>query len=318
MPIPSGLGATIGWGEETTVGTPVTPTEWSPFLNESFKGNKRTDESEALYGGAIQLASGRAVVGFDAKGALSMELRDSALGLLLEVMMGNTPTVVAGPPAVMTYTLGTYNGFALTVQVGRPTTLGVMEPFTYSGVKVTDWELSGEVLKIAKLNCTLDGMSETTGVSYATPTYTSGVSTLNFTEGALLVGGTQPVGIIRKASLKGTAAYAVDRFQMGSTTKSEALINNWLKISLTATVEFANLTDFYNDYAADTSLTYSLGFSSGTGTGLVIEGAAGFINSGPPDVKGPDLVTQEIEMVGLGPSSGASLTAVYTTVDTVP
>jgi hypothetical protein len=312
--IASGLGATLGWGKETTVGTSVAPTEWAPFLSESFKGNKRTVESAALYGGAVQLASHRAMVGFDAKGGASFELQDRSMGLLLEAMFGAVPTYNAGTPNTLTYILGTYNGIGLTVQVGVPMTSGTLQAFTYGGCKVTEWELSAQALQMAKLNVTLDGMTVATATSYTAPTYATGVTTLNFAQGALLTASAAPVGIIRSASLKGTAAFATDRFQMGSTTKSEALINNWLKISLTATVEFANLSDFYTAYAADTSLTYSLGFTSGSSTGLVITGTAGFLNASAPDVKGPDIITQEIELVGLG--SGNTLTAVYSTLDT--
>jgi tail tube protein len=302
--IASGLGATFGMAQESTVGTAVTVTSWLPFLNESFKGNKRTVESEALYGGLLQLASHRAVVGFDAKGTASFELQDTSMQVLFENMLGAAPSSGV-------YNLGNPVGKSFTVQIGRPTTSGTQEPFTYNGCKIVDWEITCAQLQIAKLNVTIDGWAETTATSYAAPTYVAG-SVLNFTEGKLVLGGEDPVGVVKNVSLKGAWGLDVDRFQIGATTKDEQLVNNWLTLTATAEIEFANLTDVYDAYAADTDQTLELSFTTATPTGVDLVMAASFINTGPPEVKGPAVVTQAVSAVALNPASGYGLVLTYT------
>ena len=88
----------------------------------------------------------------------------------------------------------------------------------------------------------------------------------------------------------------------------------------TATIEFANLSDVYNAYAADTQQAIVLSFtgpiiSGSTNSSLVITAASSFFNAGPPAVSGPDLITQAVSSVSLLPNSGTALSFVYTTLD---
>jgi len=49
------------------------------------------------------------------------------------------------------------------MQVGRPQISGVtVQPFTYTGCKVTDWEFSCSDNQIAQLKCTVDAQTELT------------------------------------------------------------------------------------------------------------------------------------------------------------
>ena len=315
--IPSGLGATWGCAQESTVGTPVTVTRWLPFLNEGLKGNKRVVESEALYGGLVQLASHRAIVGYEAKGPSSFELQDRQMGILFSNMLGATPTIT-GPVSTIytqTYDLNNPVGMSMTVQIGRPTIAGVMEPFTYNGVKVVDWELSCSQGQIAKLALTFDAWGESTATDYAAPSSVSS-NALNFSQGLFTLGGDEPVGVVKSVSIKGSWGVDVDRFQIGATEKDEQLVNNWLKLTTTAEIEFANLTDYYDAYAADTEQALVLSFTNpSTTTGVQLTLAANFLDTAVPEVKGPAVVTAATSSTALNPSSGYALEVVYTTLD---
>lgn len=317
--IGSGLGATIGFAQETTVGTGVTVTRWPFMVSEGLKGKKNVVDSSALTGSVLKSASHRSVVGFGADGPIQFELQDRQLGLFFQNMLGTTPTITGSSVYTQTYNLGNPTGMSFTTQVGRPTTAGTMEPFTYNGCKIVDWEISCAEGQIAKLALTVDGWEETTGTSYASPSVVTS-NAFNFTGGALTFGGTGPVGIVREVSMKGAWGLATERRQIGSLYKSEQLVNNWLTLTTTATIEFANLTDVYNAYAADTDQALVLSFtgpivSGSTNSSLTITAAASFFDEGPPAVGGPDIVTQAVSAQSLLPGSGTALSFVYVTLD---
>lgn len=319
MAIGSGLGATAGFVAEVTPGTAVTVTRWPFFVSESFHGKKKVVESSALTGSVMKAASHRAIVGTEANGEITFELQDRQLGLFFGSMLGTTATTTGSGVYTQTYNLGTDTGITFTTQIGRPTTAGVMEPFTYAGCKVTEWEISCSQGEIARLRLSVDGWSETTNTSYASPTFVAS-NAFNFTGGAITFGGTGPTGIVRNVSMKGQWGLATERFQIGSTTKSEQLPNNWFTLTTTATIEFANLSDVYNAYAADTNQSMVLSFtgpivSGSTNSSLTITAAASFFDEGPPAVSGPDLVTQAVSVQSLLPNSGTALSFVYVTLD---
>jgi len=319
MAIGSGLGATCGFVAEATVGTPVTVTRWPFMVSESFTGHKKVVESSALAGSVLQAASHRAVVGYESNGQIVFELQDRQLGLFFANMLGAAPTITGAGPYVQTTNLGNPTGMSFTTQIGRPTSTGTMEPFTYNGCKIKSWEISCSQGQIAKLALGVDGWQEVTTTSYAAPSVVAS-NAFNFTGGALTYGAAAPVGIVRNVTMKGTWGLATERFQIGSLYKSEQLVNNWLQLETTATIEFANLSDVYNAYAADTQQAIVLSFtgpiiSGSTNSSLVITAASSFFNAGPPAVSGPDLITQAVSSVSLLPNSGTALSFVYTTLD---
>jgi hypothetical protein len=69
-----------------------------------------------------------------------------------------TPVVVVGTAFAQTHVNGSKAGQFLTVQVGRPQISGTtVQPFTYTGVKITDWEFSCNDNQIAQLKSPATG-----------------------------------------------------------------------------------------------------------------------------------------------------------------
>lgn len=142
----SGLAATLGFGDESVWGTPVTPTVFHPFVSESLAMEIERFNSESIIPGARVLRSTQWNPGtVSVSGDVQLELPDQDTGLLLKHMMGGSSTTDGNfTPADLPA--------GLTIQVGRPnSTDGTVVPYTYSGCKVSSWEIAFEEGQ----NCTL-------------------------------------------------------------------------------------------------------------------------------------------------------------------
>jgi hypothetical protein len=207
--IASGLGATLGYGSETTWDTWATPTEWVTFQKESMTLKKGTVQSNALHGGLYSLAARRAYVTHTVDGAFDMDLYDRSQGLLWSQMLGGTrptPTQIATTGAYYTvFTPGDTTGVSMSFQVARPETSGTVVPFSWSGCKVTDWTVNVAAGQQASLSLSVDGATESIAQTYGAPSYTTS-NMLHFAEGNLLLGGTiVPAGTVLTITAVSTA-----------------------------------------------------------------------------------------------------------------
>src|SRR5260221_6759732 len=107
-----------------------------------------------------------------------------SMGFWIKYALGSTlvtPTVVLGTAYKQVHTNGSKAGQYLTVQVGRPQISGVtVQPFTYTGVKVTDFEFSCNDNQIAQLKITCDRRTELTSVALAAASYPTPNRLLSF------------------------------------------------------------------------------------------------------------------------------------------
>lgn len=152
MTIRSGLASSVGFGDETTWGTAVTPTVWVPLVDESISQEIDRLESDAIISGARVLRSQQWEPGaVTAGGDLGFEVNDKSKGLLLKHMFGGTGTT--GP-----FTPADLSGLGLTVQVGVPDVdTGTVRPKTLAGAKVASWEIGLAAEQIATLGLSVVG-----------------------------------------------------------------------------------------------------------------------------------------------------------------
>lgn len=320
MAIASGLGATLGFAPETAYATFAAPTRFVTFEKEQFKLKKNIVQSKALHGGLYELASRRAYTTHTVGGSLDIDLYDRGLGLLWKQALGSTPTITQnGTSGVYTtvHTPGDTTGTSLSFQVGRPQTNGTLVPFSYAGVKVTDWTLQIATSQVGKLMFTLDGASEVTSQPVTAPSYVPS-NMLHFAEAKLLIGGTvtttggvasvtgaSSYATVKSASIKHQLGMDVARFFLGANgQKSEPLANAFRAITGQLDIEFENLTDAYNAFAADTPLALQLNF-----TGPVIGGGLNssvqvlipqvYFEEGTPTVDGPTILHTQVNFTGL-------------------
>lgn len=151
-------------------------------------------------------------------------------------------------------------GKSLTVQIGRPDIAGTIQPFTFEGGKITDWELTCAIDEALKLSTTLDFENVLTGTSLAAASYVATQEMFIFTEGALTVGGTSTK--VKKASLKGNNSLNVERRFIGN-TKKEPLASGLAEITGSLECEFEDLTA-YAAWLAGTQAALVLTFTLST------------------------------------------------------
>lgn len=158
--------------------------------------------------------------------------------------------------------------------------------------------------------------------------YVSTVSMWDFSQGALVAGGSTAVvsGLwtmtggttvanVRSVTVKGSNPLKVDRWGLGSAVRSEQLENNFRDYASTVTVDY-NSRAFYDAYAGDSTLGLYLKFTSPSGAILQVYAPASFIEDGAsPQVGGPDTIIQTLNFTHLDDGTNGALQAVYTSTD---
>src|SRR5260221_4968519 len=119
-----------------------------------------------------------------------------SMGFWIKFALGSTlttPTVVLGTAFKQVHTNGSKAGQFITIQVGRPQISGVtVQPFTYTGVKVTDWEFSCNDNQIAQLKVTLDSRDEGTATGLAAASYPTPNGLFAFSHASVITIGGSP------------------------------------------------------------------------------------------------------------------------------
>jgi len=342
--IGAGLSAQLGIAQEVTPGTPVTPDHFYQFTTESLAAKKKIVQVQTI-GGGQQFDRGnfRATTQREAGGDVDLPFPVKGAGLLLQNMLGSFSTVPTQQGTsgayLQVHTPGAFTGKALSVQKGVPATDGTIEPFTYTGAKITGWELDCKQSDILTAKFTFDAMDElTTGTTpaspaLATPSYTNAVA-FNFVQGALVSGGTvstaggvtsvtgaTAVAAVRAANLKGTTAVDGARFNLGSVTKAEQIQNSWSNLTGSLDVEFASRA-LYDQYRADQSGALKLTF-----TGAIIDTTypylleilipqAWFEDGASPQVGGPGIVMQSVPFTATFDGTNPAIQVRYQSTDT--
>jgi Phage tail tube protein len=338
MPVyASGLSGQVGAVAETTYGTPVTTTHFYEFLSENFVYNPAFLDGMGLKAGqAFNRATRTVVSQFDVNGDLTMEHTSGEAATAVADSMGfwwkyalgsafTTPTVVLGTAYQQVHVNGSKAGQFLTTQVGRPQISGVtVQPFTYTGVKVTGWDFSCSDNQIAQLKVTCDGQTELTSTGLAAASYPTPNGLFSFANAtAFTLGGTATTtaGVTSVASgvavasrvtgitLSGSTPMKVDRYGLGNSgLKGEPIENAIPTITGTLTTEFFSRTELYDVFKANTTQPLQLDFTKFDSAGNDANGVAAGPNpyrlsfilpavrfkSGAVNVTSPDVIPQSI------------------------
>lgn len=260
--IASGLGATIGWSQEGTVGTFTTPTEFQPFNKETLAWKKNVTQSKALHGGLYLLGSHRALITHTADGMISMDLMDRGLGLLWKNALGATPILAAGASSTYQWVFSPADltGSSMSVQVGRPATNGTIIPFSYNGGKVTSLEIGVKDNAIGTFDVGFDFWNEVnTSPALTAPSYVAN-NVLQFAQASLFSGGT----VVPVASTTSTGSQTLPSGTLNVASTTGFPLSGTIYVTTTAaspnTVQVVNYT---GGGGGGTSFT---GCTGGTGT----------------------------------------------------
>lgn len=242
---------------------------------------------------------------------------------------------------------GDLGGHSLCWQKGVPATSGTVEPFTYTGGKITDWTISVETGALAQFELTLDFRNELAGSGNSDPlngsvpslqafTEPATNSVFHFREATLLTGGTasttsnvtsvsgaSTASQVKSCQVKHMVPLDVERFFLGSSGfKSEQLQNGFRGISGQFVVEWQSSEAMYNAFAADTPTALQLQFAGTSAIGsstavptLDILIPDIFLDGESPQVRGPEIVTQTVGFTGLDDGTDNQIQATYWTLD---
>lgn len=340
--IASGLGSTFGMAIEGTVGTFTTPTTWIPHNKADFSLKKKPVISQALRGNRFLLAQRRQVVSYTAAGAIDLDITDRQFGKLFQVGLGSTPVVTqqaATAAWLQSHTPGTIEGQSLSFQKGSPALPGgTIQALSYNGGKILDWGFSVQRDGLVKYTANVDAWNEVTATSYTAPAYLTGATAPNvftFAQGSLLTGGaitastaalstttgTAPAGVVSGFDIKFTNKYSTSRYPLGSQIKKEQISNAFADITGSIEIEFANLTDYYNAFAADTTvpfvfaLTGPVAIASTFFPVLQVSVFAAKFEDAPINESGPDIIKVKVPFTAYDDGSGNTVQLQYQTRD---
>jgi hypothetical protein len=186
MPYASGLGASLGFGVESTPGTEVPPTAWYEFVDENLVLNPTYLDSAGLkQGQAFKRGFRTNISRYDVNGDITIEHFDrgvsatggKGMGFLWHYAMGSPATgaqqLGASTAWQQVHIPGTTDGLSLTCEVGRPQAASpyTSNRFGYSGIKFGGWEFTCSDGNLAQLKLSTDAMNCTVTGSIVSPIY---------------------------------------------------------------------------------------------------------------------------------------------------
>jgi len=203
----TGLDASVGFGVESSWNTPATITRFLPFDSDTVSRKKTTVQGMGLRAGILSpFAANRRIATREATGNITMDVQNQGMGLLFNHMLGSNSISNSGSVYTQVFTLGSRRGLSLTAQIGRPSADGTVNPFTYTGGKIVDYELSLATNQLFKLNLGMDFADEITlantpTISGITQTGTAGSTTYYYRVSANLASGETSAGAEFKTAL---------------------------------------------------------------------------------------------------------------------
>lgn len=315
----------LGLKEEATWGTPVVVDRFVEFTSESLERRQNVAVSNGIRSGRRYGGQGRRITRHDAGGTVTTEVAASGFGIFFDQLLGSVATVEDSVGAAWshTFTPGDLTGKSLTLQKGVETTDGTVEAFTYPGSKILSADFSVDQDGLLMAAWGVDAKTEDPAIALASASYTAPII-FTYSEGTLSVDGTPKANVRSVGSLQIVNNLLTERFFLGNQGQKEEQTNvPFDTLAGSLDVEFQNLTDFYDLFAADTSAELALEF-----IGPVITGAHNYeleitladvrFEGETPKVSGPELVYQNIPFVGLDPASGDAVTIRYKTDSALP
>lgn len=334
---------------ESAYGTPVTTTHGYEFLSETFTFDPGWLDGQGLKAGQAYNRASRTVQSrFDVNGDLIMEhtsgeaanaVADS-MGFWWKYALGSslvTPTLVLGTAYKQVHTNGSKAGQFITCQVGRPQISGVtVQPFTYTGLKITDWEFSCSDNQIAQLKVSGNARNELTSTALAAASYPTPNGLFAFSHASVMtIGGTASTAagettiaggsalgsLVSGITITGTTPMKQDRYGLGNQgLKGEPIENAIPMITGTLTTEFFSRTELYDVFKAGTTVPLQLDFTKFDPAGNDANGVAAGPNpyrlsfilpairlkTAAVNVGGPDVVPQTVGFQAYDDGSGSN------------
>lgn len=186
-----GLDGQIGYGIETTPGTPVTVTRFLPFVPPlGLREVPNYAPSRAI--GASRRTSRPSALGpSNINGPVTHEFYAEGTGLLLQAILDGTPATTGSDPYTHTYDFGAEIK-SVSAQVGLPS-LAATHPVSYAGLRARQWTLTvrpGDVYAYLTIDWIGGALADTDGTpSLASASFPATLTPLLFSHGATTLAG---------------------------------------------------------------------------------------------------------------------------------
>lgn len=272
----------LGLGVETVYGTGVVATRWVEYLDESLDFRKSVKQGLGLrVGGRVARSARRVVPTADGGGDFSMEACSKGMGLLWAACMGaGSSTLVSASTYQQVFTLAD-SPASLTIQKGLPQLGGTVDPYTFTGCTVSQFELDFPNGDIVKLKASIDAKDMATATAYAAPSYAAAPNNLfhfaggQITTGVLtapttiaLASGATPLADIRGGSLQVNHNIKGDRYNLGGAGRKAKPTTGLRAVTGKVDAEYDS-TVFRDAYLADAPMALILNWTAGAlSTGL--------------------------------------------------
>jgi hypothetical protein len=348
-----------GVAQALTYGTYGWPLE---IKSETLELQKTTVQGQGLHaGGRYGRTARRVLTNYAIAGGIVLDLPTRYIGRLLTHMVGSFGYTALGPTELST--TGVYKsvhwpkspylqGHSLTIQKGVPTSDGTVEPFTYTGCKLSDWEISVATGALCQLTLTVMGRNELAGAStqgdslngsvpslatFSTaPTSGAALSVFHFREATIFSGGTPTVtsnvvslvgatalGHVRSASVKQSVSLDSSRYYVGGNGfRDEPIENGLAAITGQLVTEWLSGEALYEAFQTDTTTSLQITLTgpavgtSGSNTELldiIIPNIK--LEGESPKVSGPQVVTTSNNFTGLDDETTTPIQIVYQSED---
>ena len=331
MGIAGGLSSQFGMVDEVTFGTPVTVNRFLEFNDETVSYTIGRLNSSGLRANRRNLRNTQWVPSEkNVTGDINFEVQQQGFGLVLKHMLGSivsSQPSVGSAPTVYEHkaTVGQLDGSSFTCQIARAPTSGTPQAFTYSGCKISKWDLSAAVDGLLMLKPTIDGIAESTAIAVATATYAADSFPLAWNGATITLPG-GATGNISKFDLTSDNGLDLTRYFMsgsGATTKKEQLESTLRTYTGTFDVEFDDLsayTLFTNGTVGSlTAFFEGQNIASTYNYALEVTLPAVRFDGVTPNVPGPGIITSSMPFTALDDGGGTGgVQMVYRTTDITP
>lgn len=183
----------VGFGTESTFGTPVVPTRWPIFDSETLDIDKAVKQGKGLRVASRGNRSARRVVPTrSAAGNVSMAIVGVGMGMLWNWALGNsTSNLVTGAVHQQVHTFGD-SPPSLTIQKGIPRADGdAVDAWNFPGAMCNELEIDCSNGEIATAAFSVAARNAVAAGSYTAPSYPAPEpAPLHFGGGAIILGGT--------------------------------------------------------------------------------------------------------------------------------
>lgn len=319
----------LGFVAEVTYGTPVTVSRFAEFNSCSIELERGAVMSKGLRTGTRVQRSDRFMpYTIGASGDIVMDVPTKGFGIWLQHMLGAIASgTVVDANYTHTATIGSLAGRSMTVQAGKPRVgSATVDPYTWHGCKVAQWELAVDVDGILVATIGIDAEDEDNSTVLATASYPSDFRVFTFDGCAITVAGDS----FEATSYSVTGNNQLDvgrRFLTGSSLKKEPLENAHREYGVSLEAEYKDLTQ-YNRFKSATAAG-QLAAVVATFNGPIAHGgttlpqlvvtlpAVRFAEVSQP-ISGPEKLTQSITGEVVDNGSDQPITITYRTTDATP